>query len=399
METGKSLYNHEKDRFGQTLGRGPLPDKLFSTLCKCMDNTRITLEKGNPHSGKWALRYEKYKKAKTFGEMLQLGALRSDVPYDLLRGILKVHGPFRKSLANRENSVNDTDHFIAPYSYRCDPKVLRELYANEKLFVDVPALLNSPKAMHSVLKLSKQMGKNSITDIVNYTKESKDNGHKRNALEIMRKYVDKLSGQILESRKKITQAILLSVLRKWGFAENHARFNVMLPGTKWIHSDNFGVLRNRRSRPKLTSASLRYPNFLKLVAKFLKDNCKIKGVPFRYTSFCLNKNYTAKKHSDKGNFGPSVLVALGDFKGGELKYWRDPENPSTINTRNKFELIDGNVPHAVNPYRGKERYSIVYFTVKGFHKLPPSEAADVSKLTGAKYPSISYLQKVKKHTL
>ena len=37
---------------------------------------------------------------------------------------------------------------------------------------------------------------------------------------------------------------------------------------------------------------------------------------FHFTSIQLNKNYLSAMHVDKGNAGPSYIVGLGNFEGG-----------------------------------------------------------------------------------
>ncbi len=39
---------------------------------------------------------------------------------------------------------------------------------------------------------------------------------------------------------------------------------------------------------------------------------------FKFSSARLNNNYSAPMHTDSNNRGPSVLLALGDFRMGRL---------------------------------------------------------------------------------
>lgn len=77
---------------------------------------------------------------------------------------------------------------------------------------------------------------------------------------------------------------------------------------------------------------------------------------FKYSTIQLNKNFQCLPHVDKYNKGPSYIIALGDFTGGELVI-----EGESYNIRNRWKKFDGRKLHAVSPFRG-ERYSLVFFT-------------------------------------
>ena len=79
---------------------------------------------------------------------------------------------------------------------------------------------------------------------------------------------------------------------------------------------------------------------------------------FRYNSVQINKNLRCAPHTDRNNVGMSIIIALGDFTGGDLVY---DGKPCVI--RNRFKLFDGSNVHATTPFHG-ERYSLVYYTRK-----------------------------------
>lgn len=81
-----------------------------------------------------------------------------------------------------------------------------------------------------------------------------------------------------------------------------------------------------------------------------------KIVPFPFTTVQVNYNYRTKPHIDRNNVGESLIVGLGDYKGGDLvvdgtKY--DIKNHPLI--FNGAELL-----HGTAPFTG-ERYSLVFF--------------------------------------
>lgn len=77
---------------------------------------------------------------------------------------------------------------------------------------------------------------------------------------------------------------------------------------------------------------------------------------FEYTTIQVNKNIQSKGHVDQNNVGPSIIIALGDFTGGELVVEGKPSN-----IKNRFKKFDGRLGHWVQNFKGT-RYSLVFFT-------------------------------------
>lgn len=131
-------------------------------------------------------------------------------------------------------------------------------------------------------------------------------------------------------------------------------------------SQTFGVV-NRRSLPADYSRLcwLR-PYLYKLLLEF---GDKYVTVP--YTSITVNQNYRAKAHKDKGNVGPSFLVAFGDYTGGDLKLWESDEEHS-VDVRQPLVRDFSQVLHEVAEFQG-ERFSLVYYTLepRNFKNQPP----------------------------
>ena len=101
---------------------------------------------------------------------------------------------------------------------------------------------------------------------------------------------------------------------------------------------------------------------------------------FYFTSVQVNQNSVSEPHTDKNNEGPSVLVSVGDYEGGQFSYVGfDP-----MMVRNKAVLIDGCQEHHSTPYKG-QRWSLVFFTHNSVHKLDPGQRGRLEKL-GFKLP-------------
>lgn len=82
-------------------------------------------------------------------------------------------------------------------------------------------------------------------------------------------------------------------------------------------------------------------------------------VPFRFTTVQVNYNYKTKTHIDKNNIGDSVIVGLGDYKGGNLLVEGKP-----YNIKYHPLMFNGSeMEHGTAPYTGN-RYSLVYFRTK-----------------------------------
>jgi len=77
---------------------------------------------------------------------------------------------------------------------------------------------------------------------------------------------------------------------------------------------------------------------------------------FSYTTIQVNRNVQCSPHIDKNNVGPSYIIALGKYTGGELLI-----EGSEYNIRNRWKYFNGHKGHWVNPFEG-ERYSLVFFT-------------------------------------
>jgi len=112
---------------------------------------------------------------------------------------------------------------------------------------------------------------------------------------------------------------------------------------------------------------------------------------FKYTTIQLNKGYAARLHVDGNNHGPSYIIAMGDFTGGQLWIY-DGHGPVELevpegglrgykhlkpgakvqgtlhDVKNRWLQFDGRVPHCAMDFRG-ERYSLVFFSRSRFEHL------------------------------
>jgi len=173
--------------------------------------------------------------------------------------------------------------------------------------------------------------------------------------------------------KRNIKKLVLECLENTKFPKNKTRVNVS--GAKATEAFVLGSVNYRGQRSlggKLKGPSrwnLKFPELFILIKKIIKL-CKPN---FEYTTIQVNKNVVSRPHVDKNNIGPSYIIALGDFYGGELII-----EGKEFNIRNKWKHFNGTKGHWINPFKGT-RYSLVFFT----HTFKPP------------HPSLRYLKVTK----
>ena len=114
---------------------------------------------------------------------------------------------------------------------------------------------------------------------------------------------------------------------------------------------------------------------------------------FPFTSIQINHGFACRPHVDRNNSGPSALVALGEFTGGELWVHEpvagahgltiSPEEGqvsavyrtgtpffgTAFDVKESWVLFDGRKLHCTLPFEG-DRYSLVFFTGPDTDKAP-----------------------------
>ena len=103
---------------------------------------------------------------------------------------------------------------------------------------------------------------------------------------------------------------------------------------------------------------------------------------FVYNAIQAAHDTRVELHCDKGNDGPSVAFASGNFEGGDLVV-----SGETFKLKNCCVAFDGRLPHSVTPYTG-ERRSLVAFSSPWFSHLT-SEDVDFLKECGFPFPEDS----------
>lgn len=87
-----------------------------------------------------------------------------------------------------------------------------------------------------------------------------------------------------------------------------------------------------------------------------------------HTAVAFSNGFRGSPHIDGLDSGMQWVVSLGDWEpegGGALCVEADPNTVAVINTRGRPILVDGRFPHWVSPWRGSERFSVVWFRTGG----------------------------------
>ena len=89
---------------------------------------------------------------------------------------------------------------------------------------------------------------------------------------------------------------------------------------------------------------------------------------FIFDSVTINKmpkGVSMKPHYDKMNVGESVLVAFGDYKGGNTFIKKDERNYKIVDARDEPQQFNGHTTHHfVSTIKEGLRYSLVFYNSK-----------------------------------
>eukprot|EP00746_Dinoflagellata_sp_MGD_P162216 gnl/MRDRNA2_/MRDRNA2_89670_c0_seq1.p1 gnl/MRDRNA2_/MRDRNA2_89670_c0~~gnl/MRDRNA2_/MRDRNA2_89670_c0_seq1.p1 ORF type:complete len:674 (+),score=156.91 gnl/MRDRNA2_/MRDRNA2_89670_c0_seq1:198-2024(+) len=347
-------------------GEGAYRDKTYEIVTRWRADTQISYR---PHAkkpgSKSHVRYEKYAVATTVGESLALGSYPIDWCYDYEHGFIKVLGPcadepIDPSKVEANVDVSDVEKVIGRW-FR------RELA--KKYNLDLKELVTAAGET-TMLRAHRLVADRKAAE---FLKDAKENN------------------------RIIAEEEVEKVLMTWGFAKNGGRVNVMPENQNWVWSDTLGLLRDRVGDIHLTPPTARYPNFVRIITKYLEDRIPEEVNTFKFTSLNLNCNYAAKRHRDGNNFGPSIITGFGNYTGGELAVFPEddrgrsdlfklPEKDRmSVSIKQNIVMFNGNSAHEVDSFQGM-RFSVVYFTA-GCHAKACEEDKDQLLRLGFPYPA------------
>jgi len=130
-------------------------------------------------------------------------------------------------------------------------------------------------------------------------------------------------------------------------------------------TQTFGVVDRRCRAPDYSAITYERPYLYKLLLDFGNEFISV-----RWNAITVNTNYQCGIHRDRYNGGESILIAFGDYKGGELEI-HEGEMKGIHNIKNKlFQHDFSKTYHSVLPFQGN-RYSLVYYYRPTETELPP----------------------------
>jgi len=383
---------------------------------------------GKKAGSKSSVRYDAYAVAKTVGEAIRLGSKPEDLLNDFEKGLCKqTGGPKRENpldlMAIEDASdLTEVDLILARWGYHEGREEhdgrygeLKDSKDAEDPGIQEPGLrlkfkgltaeqleewrskMNEQfKKLRKVVMAKKHgMKPADIKHLPVSTSEGADMVALRSKAEVE-------AGKILEAARvegrKVRDEEVLRMLRIWYFRKNYDRPNVTPEDQEYVLSDTMGLLRSRDGRYMATLPTREYPQVIKLLCQSLKDS-RPEGaeIDWPFTSISVNSSYAAKRHRDANNLGPSALKCFGEFTGGRLQYWPDDDrtlkvedlldsDKVTLDPIGKTAVFDGCRCHAVEPYEGEERFSLVFFTIDGYSKTP-QDVRDLLVEVGINFPN------------
>ena len=156
-------------------------------------------------------------------------------------------------------------------------------------------------------------------------------------------------------------ALILEELERRPLPVNHYREK-----TGDGRSQAFGVVNKRCQPPDYSRQCWKRPYLYKLLLDFGRDWV----TDISWNAITLNQNYSAGKHYDRGNIGPSFLVGCGDYQGGAL-LCHEGDLSGAHDIRFTPLITDFSATlHSVAPWTGN-RVSLVFYTLKNAPPLPP----------------------------
>jgi len=123
-------------------------------------------------------------------------------------------------------------------------------------------------------------------------------------------------------------------------------------------SVTFGCVAKRNGGYGESRQGWRHPELYQMLLDFAA-----KYVTVQWDGIQVNQNYPCNPHRDLNNQGTSFIVAMGNYKGGELcvENEGDPGHHDVMNIHYSPKLFNGSKrTHWTKPWTGT-RYSIVFF--------------------------------------
>ena len=110
----------------------------------------------------------------------------------------------------------------------------------------------------------------------------------------------------------------------------------------------------------LTKLKGNHPEFADLFKEFIE----LYGDDFPFNQVVINRDFKITRHLDAQNVGESMIMAFGDYEGGELVVEDEEGIKVEHSIKNRFLKFNGSkLFHYVKDFTGV-RYSLVFYNVK-----------------------------------
>jgi len=99
------------------------------------------------------------------------------------------------------------------------------------------------------------------------------------------------------------------------------------------------------------------------IMRILQDFGRLYFPEYEFTDAQINYNWGAPPHKDKGNYGDSIIIGLGNYSGGELCLQNDNDEFDNHDIHYRLLKFNGaKYTHYVLPYSG-DRMSVVFYNI------------------------------------
>ena len=154
---------------------------------------------------------------------------------------------------------------------------------------------------------------------------------------------------------------IITELKRQSLPNNRHRLSAGVGRTQ-----TFGVVNRRCCSSDYSTISIKRPYLYKLLLDFGEQ-----FIDIEFNAITINQNYRCGIHRDSNNVGESVLVAFGDYTGGELEIHEGEKKGVHSVKHSLFRENFGENYHSVLPFDG-ERYSLVFYKAPCERIPPPS---------------------------
>ena len=145
----------------------------------------------------------------------------------------------------------------------------------------------------------------------------------------------------------------------YGWKGNNNAKRKQASGGEIVESDTFGLVRDLSVPAPSGGVNMwLYPHLTCLLNWWARENC----LPcFTWSTFTINNNWAASAHGDRNNTGSSLILSVGNHRGGRLlTYIDDKENDNVLvqDPHRKAVFFDGQKLHKTEDFEG-DRTSII----------------------------------------